>query len=325
MPCSAALAIAGRLPKRFNMPARLLHTGQVVVDLVMDLDHLPSSGGDVLASSARFEVGGGFNVMAAAARNGMPVVYLGRHGTGRFGDLARQALSAEGIEVTAAIDTGQDTGLSVALIEPSAERSFISYAGAEGGLSLADLQGVTVQAEDYVYVSGYSLLHEGKVDSLLQWLKALPEGTCVAFDPGPLVNSPDSAQIRALLPLISLWSSNREEALRFSGCADIATALDRLSAWLPESALIVLRDGPQGCWLRQGGQTRQVSGFPVTAVDTNGAGDAHAGVLLASLAAGCSAEQAALRANAAAAIAVTRRGPATAPGSDEVLALVTVT
>lgn len=304
------------------MPARLLHTGQVVVDLVMDLDHLPSSGGDVLASSARFEVGGGFNVMAAAARNGMPVVYLGRHGTGRFGDLARQALSDEGIEVTAAVDTGQDTGLSVALIEPSAERSFISHVGAEGGLSLADLQGVTVRAEDYVYVSGYSLLHEGKVDSLLDWLTTLPQGTCVAFDPGPLVNSPDSAQIRALLPLISLWSSNREEALRFSGCVDIATALDRLSAWLPENALIVLRDGPQGCWLRQQGQTRQIQGFPVTAVDTNGAGDAHAGVLLASLAAGCCAEEAALRANAAAAIAVTRRGPATAPGSDEVLALI---
>jgi sugar/nucleoside kinase (ribokinase family) len=307
------------------MPARLLYTGQVVVDLVMALDHLPSSGGDVLASSARFEVGGGFNVMAAAARNGMPVVYLGRHGSGRFGDLARQAMAVEGIQVAAPVSVEQDTGLSVALIEPSAERSFISYVGAEGGLSLADLHGVTVRPEDYVYVSGYSLLHEGKVDSLLDWLTGLPQGTCVAFDPGPLVNSPDSAQIQALLPLISLWSSNREEALRFSGCADIATALDRLSAWLPETALIVLRDGPEGCWLRQQGQTRQVQGFPVAAVDTNGAGDAHAGVLLANLTAGCSADEAALRANAAAAIAVTRRGPATAPGSEEVLALVTAT
>jgi sugar/nucleoside kinase (ribokinase family) len=56
----------------------------------------------------------------------------------------------------------------------------------------------------------------------------------------------------------------------------------------------------------------------VTAIDTNGAGDAHAGVLLAGLAAGLSPEQAALRANAAAAIAVTRWGPATSPTAQEV-------
>lgn len=46
--------------------ARLIHTGQVIVDLVMQIDTLPSHGGDVLAHSASFEVGGGFNVMAAA-------------------------------------------------------------------------------------------------------------------------------------------------------------------------------------------------------------------------------------------------------------------
>ena len=56
--------------------SRLLHTGQVIVDLVMALDTLPATGGDVLAQSASFETGGGFNVMAAARRNGMPVVYL---------------------------------------------------------------------------------------------------------------------------------------------------------------------------------------------------------------------------------------------------------
>jgi sugar/nucleoside kinase (ribokinase family) len=300
------------------MPARLLHTGQVVVDLVMALDKLPASGGDVLASSARFEVGGGFNVMAAARRNGMPVVYLGRHGKGQFGDLARKAMADEGIQFTAVCSEEQDTGLSVALIERSAERSFISYVGAEGGLSAQDLNSVTVQADDYVYVSGYSLLHAGKVQSLLDWLMSLPASVTVAFDPGPLVHSPDAPQVQALLPRLDLWSSNCEEALRFTQCDDIAQALDRLDDLLPDSALIVVRDGPRGCWVRQRHQTRHVGGFPVQAIDTNGAGDAHAGVLLANLAAGYSWEQAALRANAAAAIAVTRWGPATSPDAREV-------
>ncbi|WP_213881288.1 PfkB family carbohydrate kinase [Pseudomonas sp. dw_358] len=304
------------------MPARLLYTGQVVVDLVMALDALPRSGGDVLASMARFETGGGFNVMAAAKRNGLSTVYLGRHGRGQFGDLARAAMQGEGIDMATTLCETQDTGLSVALVEPSAERSFISYVGAEGGISAVDLDGVCVSTEDYVFVSGYSLLHPGKVAALLAWLARLPAATAVAFDPGPLVSSPDSAEMQAVLPRINLWTSNHEEALRFTGSTDIADGLVKLAAMLNPQALIVVRDGPRGCWLVERGETRHVPGFPVTPVDTNGAGDAHAGVLLANLAAGCDSEQAARRANAAAAIAVTRWGPATAPGSAEVDALI---
>jgi len=310
--------------KNSPMSARLLHTGQVVVDLVMALDTLPRSGGDVPAHSARFEAGGGFNVMAAASRNGLPVVYLGRHGKGQFGDLARQAMTVEGIHISTAITEEQDTGLSVALIEPSAERSFISYVGAEGGLSPDDLASVEVQPDDYVYVSGYSLLHEDKVQSLLDWLGELPESVTVVFDPGPLVDSPQAPGMTRLLPLIDLWTSNCEEALRFTQVEETSEALVKLADVLPKDALVVVRDGPQGCWISRHGETRQVRGFPVVAIDTNGAGDAHAGVLLAGLAAGHSPEFAALRANAAAAIAVTRWGPATAPTAAEVDVMVLI-
>jgi sugar/nucleoside kinase (ribokinase family) len=51
----------------------------------------------------------------------------------------------------------------------------------------------------------------------------------------------------------------------------------------------------------------------VTAVDTTGAGDAHSGVFLAGLAAGLTVGEAARRANAAAALTVTRAGAATSP------------
>ena len=65
-----------------------------------------------------------------------------------------------------------------------------------------------------------------------------------------------------------------------------------------------------------------VPGFAVQAVDSNGAGDAHAGVLLAGLSRGLGLYEAALRANAAAALAVTERGPATAPIRSRTDALV---
>ncbi|PMV86392.1 MULTISPECIES: PfkB family carbohydrate kinase [unclassified Pseudomonas] len=301
---------------------RLLHTGQVIIDLVMAVDKLPQPGGDVLAQSASFEAGGGFNVMAAAARNGLPVVYLGRHGTGRFGDLAREAMKTEGIQLGIAHKAERDTGLCVAVTDASAERSFISYIGAEGELTTEDLASVLAEAGDYVYVSGYSLLHVGKAQALLDWVLGLPKVINVVFDPGPLVDSPDAPLMQALLPRIDLWTSNSVEALRFTGAADIAEALDRLTDHLPAEVLMVVRDGPQGCWISQRGEREHMPGFKVEAVDSNGAGDAHAGVFLAGLARGLSASEAARRANAAAALAVTRWGPATSPGTAEVDALI---
>jgi sugar/nucleoside kinase (ribokinase family) len=297
---------------------RLLHTGQVMIDLVMAVNKLPHSGGDVLAQSASFEAGGGFNVMAAAQRNGLPVVYLGRHGTGRFGDLAREAMNAEGIRIGITHRAERDTGLCVALTEASAERSFISYIGAEGELTAEDLARVPAEAGDYVYVSGYSLLHGGKAQALVDWVLDLPTDIKVVFDPGPLVDSPDEPLMQALLARIDLWTSNSVEALKFTGAADIAEALNRLADHLPADVLMVVRDGPQGCWISQRGDRWHVPGFKVEAVDSNGAGDAHAGVFVAGLAQGLSASEAARRANAAAALAVTRWGPATSPGTAEV-------
>lgn len=302
--------------------SRLLHSGQVIVDLVMSLDTLPATGGDVLANSASFEAGGGFNVMAAARRNGLPVVYLGRHGSGRFGDLARAAMQAEGIEMALAASDDKDTGLCVSLTEATTERTFISHIGAEGDLLAQDLASAVPNADDYVYVSGYSLLLEGKAQALLDWLLALPRQITVVFDPGPLVKAPDSALMVALLPRIDIWTSNGPEALAFTGASDLAGALLKLNEHLPAGTLLVVRDGPNGCWVSRNGKAEHVPGFKVKAVDSNGAGDAHAGVFIAGLANGLAPVVAARRANAAAALAVTRWGPATSPGTAEVDALL---
>jgi sugar/nucleoside kinase (ribokinase family) len=252
----------------------------------------------------------------------LPVVYLGRHGTGRFGDLARAAMQAEGIDMALAASSAKDTGLCVSLTEATTERTFISHIGVEGELSQEDLTTVVPRVDDYVYVSGYSLLLEGKAQALIDWLLALPREVVVVFDPGPLVKAPDSALMGALLPRIDIWTSNGPEALAFTGAADIAAALPALSQHLRAETLLVVRDGPNGCWVGRAGQIEHVPGFKVQAVDSNGAGDAHAGVFIAGLAQGLKPVAAARRANAAAALAVTRWGPATSPGTSEVDALV---
>ena len=56
----------------------------------------------------------------------------------------------------------------------------------------------------------------------------------------------------------------------------------------------------------------------ITAVDTNGAGDAHSGVLAASLAQGVDILEALRLANCAGALAATQVGPATCPSRAEI-------
>ena len=77
-------------------------------------------------------------------------------------------------------------------------------------------------------------------------------------------------------------------------------------------------DGERGCMVFHHGRGTQIPAFPQKAVDTNGAGDTHTGVLLAERALGTDWESAATRANAAAAIAVTRHGTESAPTRAEV-------
>jgi ribokinase len=278
------------------MTGRLVHTGQVVVDLVMRVDQLPPVGGDVLATDFQQTAGGGFNVMAAAVRSGADVLFAGSHGTGQFGEIARKAMVAEGITI-AQPSSEPDTGVCFVVVDANGERTFITSPGAEGRL-----QPVDVQPGDVVYLTGYSLTHESNRDVLLSWLPQLAEST-VLLDPGPLVSSVQRETWQAVLTFVDILSCNATEA------AELSTI---------DVPVFVLRDGPRGCVITHNGQTTRIPGFPVKAVDTNGAGDTHCGVLAAELLRGNDIETAALRANAAAALSVTRHGPATAPTRAEI-------
>src|SRR5258707_10878898 len=113
---------------------RLLYLGNVVVDIVLDVPALPERGSDVLARESQLTPGGGFNVMAAAARLGLPVAYAGAHGSGPFADLARAGLAAEGIGVLQPARPDTDTGFVVVVGDDAAERTFVTIPGAQATL-----------------------------------------------------------------------------------------------------------------------------------------------------------------------------------------------
>ncbi|MFD4672580.1 PfkB family carbohydrate kinase [Lentzea sp. NPDC058450] len=297
---------------------RLISTGNVIVDLVLTVDHLPEPGGDIIASGSRTTAGGGLNTLVAAQRAGLPVVFAGQYGTGPMGDVVRAALAESGAQIVQTGLDDVDSGYCVALVDATAERTFVTTVGAEAMLTRADLDRVPVTEHDLVHVSGYSLAHPVNAAALTGWLPTLPAGTKVITDPSPLVGDLDPAVLGPVLLHTDVLSANAREATIATGLAGAEAAAALVDRIRP-GGLVVVRDGAAGCWLAGAGQEPlRVPGFPVHAVDTNGAGDAHAGVLAAGLAAGLSAPRAARRANAAAAIAVTRTGPATSPTSAEI-------
>ncbi|PYF95963.1 Sugar or nucleoside kinase, ribokinase family [Georgenia satyanarayanai] len=309
------------------MTGRVVHTGQAIVDVVMRVASIPAPGSDVFASDSALLVGGGFNVMAAARREGAPVVYAGGHGTGPLGDLVRASLRAEGVEVLLPAHPGLDTGFCVALTDDDAERTFVSTVGAEGHVPVDALDDVVVTAGDVVYVSGYSLLHPDNAAMLARALPRLAGDVEVVVDASPVIGDVPEAALRTLLETATVWTVNEREVRilgeRVLGELPAGAAPQEIGAQLAErlDTVVLVRVGPGGCWVARRGQLAMlVPGIAVTAVDTNGAGDAHTGVLCAGLCAGTPLEEAVTRANVAAGIAVTRPGPATSPTAAEITA-----
>jgi sugar/nucleoside kinase (ribokinase family) len=296
---------------------RLLHLGNVVVDVVLDVPALPEPGGDVLATGSRTTAGGGFNVMAAAARLGLAVAYGGVLGSGPFATLARAACAAEGIEVLQPAKPGPDTGFVISIVDGTGERTFLTSRGAEATLTAADLNPVRPAPGDAVYLSGYSLAHPSNAAALLDWLGSLGEEHVVAFDPGPLAGTLPGDVLAPVLARSDWVTCNARESALLTGMADPGDALRALTGRLPRAGVLV-RAGPDGCLLGgRGFVAQRVPGFGVEVADTNGAGDTHTGAFLASLASGVPVVEAVRRANGAAALSVTRRGPATGPGLAE--------
>ena len=302
---------------------RLIFTGNVIVDIVLTVEELPERGGDALASSSQITAGGGLAVMVAAQREGLEVLFAGQYGSGPFGSVVRAALAQGGFTTVQDGLPDVENGYCITLVDPAAERTFITAVGAEAHLHRADLDRVRPEPGDLVYVSGYSLAHPSNRAALRSWLPTLPATVRLITDPGPLVGELDPEAWSAVLARTDLLSLNAREARISTGVEDPRSAALVLLDRVRDGGSVVLRVGADGCWLANGsGPPVPVPGFDVEAVDTTGAGDTHCGVLAAALARGEGLEQAARRANAAAALATMRRGPGGAPGSADLEAML---
>src|SRR5919197_1465096 len=205
-------------------PRRLVLVGSIVVDVLLYVDRLPERGGDLLARQALAGAGGGFNVLLAATRLGMPAAFGVRTGTGVLGEQARLALRRSGIAALLPPDERADTGVVVGLVEPDGERTFVTVPGAESRLEPDELRALPLHAGDAVYVSGYDLVYPVSGGSLQEWLPALSPDLLLAIDTGPLVADIPAERLRQVLGRTDLLSVSAREAAMICGVLDPARA-----------------------------------------------------------------------------------------------------
>ncbi|WP_292640686.1 PfkB family carbohydrate kinase, partial [Mesorhizobium sp.] len=241
-------------------------------------------------------------------------------GSGPNGDFLRAAFAAEDIATLTPPSPVMDSGNCVAMISGDAERTFVSWPGAESMLNLDMMASVRVAPGDWVFASGYTLSYPGSRDALADWIEALPAEIPFVFDPTPVISDIPRAILDRVLARTSWLSCNTAEAVQIAGAGDVeAIAAGLLSNHCPSADGVIIRAGAKGCFVRLADGSRQaVPSFKVAAVDTNGAGDTHIGAFVSALSRGVPPFEAASYANAAAALSVTRHGGSSAPTDQEI-------
>ena len=311
---------------------RVVLMGQILVDLAVRGDTLPGPGGDVWAVDEGMHVGGGFNALVAARRMGAEAVSLSPIGDGPYSSLIQAALTREGITDLGPSVADIDNGFCIAFTDHTGERTFISTKGAETMAPASAWADVvrTMRPGDVLYVDGYLMDHPANREAAQAALRTLPEGVRVVLDVSPVIGIPDGLPTRDVI-----ISMNHREAQEIGkGTAD-RSLLDRCAQPLGAAEAVcaamrrpvVVRAGAQGAYVAHPSVAatdavhEDASHVPtprVEAIDTNGAGDAHSGVLAASLAQGIPLERALLLANCAGALSATVVGPASCPSRSQI-------
>jgi ribokinase len=282
--------------------------------------HLPRPGETVTGGTfARHHGGKGGNQAVAAARLGVPTVFIGAVGQDDFGVAAVEALGAEGIDTSEVKRTsGQPTGVALILVGEDGENLISVASGANLALGPMDVreafQRLEVGGSDIVLV-GHEIPTPSAREALA--LSRAAGGTTI-FNPAP-----PAGLDRATFGLADILTPNRQELFALVSAesrridrptgrddpARMATALLTPSAEGSGPGAVLISLGGAGALLvRTGKPTLDLPARRVTAVDTTGAGDTLNGALAAGLAAGRTVEDAAEWAVLAASLSTTRAG-----------------
>lgn len=284
----------------------LLVVGDVVTDVVARHRTPLAPATDTAAQIRTLPGGAGANAACWAARSGCGEVrLLGRVGADAAGWHER-ALRRAGVRPLLVQDPEAATATVIALVDSSAERTFLTDSGAALRLSPGDWNAGFLDGVARLHLSGYLFFAAPSRETARRALRdARNAGVPVSVDP-------DSAGFLAELGVDGFLAAadgaevllpNADEAASLTGVDRPEAAAAELSRRFP---LVVVTLGAAGALVAEGGAVvARVAAPPVRPVDSTGAGDAFTGAFLAARLAGAAPAKAAAQGCRAGAEAVT--------------------
>ena len=281
--------------------------GSIVTDIVVQTPRIPASGENMHAPRIQVMTGGkAANAAVAFRRLGGRAHLLGNTGADGFGQQARVDLEAEGVDISGVgADPDQPTGSGVLLVEPDGQTAFIIAPGAN--LTLKPQQLEANLRPLLPHLDGLLFNFESPEACLL-----LAADLARAHDVPIFVDAgPDRPYSPELWRDAAILTPNQPEAEAIVGYpitddeSAVAAAQDLLARG-PQS--VVLKLGARGALLASADTIQHIPAFPITAVDSAGAGDAFTAGLTLAVLQGRALPQAVRFANACGAVAASRFG-----------------
>lgn len=310
MPHNALIELIPTLRNR----RQLCLIGAAVVDIVTETPCLPQRGGDLEMQEKGIHVGGcALNIAISIKRLGLESVNALPLGNGKWAELIRHAMNEKGLQSSLSDPSG-DNGWCLALVEPDGERTFLSVSGVENHWTQETLNQLSIHDDAIIYLSGYQLASTCGVE-IVNWLEHLPKTTQLFIDFGPRIVTMEASLLERLFAMKPIISLNRQEA-EFLGMQDSRSFVEQ---WYSRYACpLVLRMDSDGALFNNGESLGMVASFAAEVVDTIGAGDTHAGGVLAGLSSGWDLADAVLLGNAVASYVVSHEGGDCAPNVTQI-------
>lgn len=283
---------------------QILVIGSTAVDIIIRLPHLPATCEDVHVITQSMSLGGcAYNTSDTIRHFQVPYTLFTPVGTGTYGNFVRDAFAQRGI--TTPIPTpDQENGCCYCFVENNGERTFLSYHGAEYLFQPEWFDLLDTDSIDSVYICGLEI-EETTGIHIIEFLEKHPSYR-ILFAPGPRIQVIPSEKMNRVLALSPILHLNETEALTHTGEKTIEAAARSLYAKTRNTVIITL--GDKGTYYYTDHETGFVPAYKASQIDTIGAGDSHAGAILARLQQGASIREAIADANKVSAAVVETPG-----------------
>lgn len=278
--------------------------------LVSPVDRFPPKGGLLPVERVEMALGGcASNTALALARIGVPVSLWGKIGKDRLGDLARQDLEREGVEVSGLLrDPASTTSATVVLVDSKAQRSFLHALAANDRTSLKDLRLSRLSRFDHLHIGGYFLFPRLDGAPMAKVLReAKRQGLTTSLDTAWDLKGRWMKALKPCLPHLDFLMPSEREVRKLLGHCDPSRAA-RTFLGLGVGHFILKRGGKGSLLFTRGGGQVQAPAFKTRVVDTTGAGDGFCAGFLKGLSLGWPLGDCLRLGNAAGACAVSELG-----------------